>query len=252
MIIPVGHEQTTVRRLPWVTFTIMGLCTVVFVFTLFAGSGAERAAGEGFMVALEYFFEHPYLELPDRLLKFIEHQYGEEETAAQIESLREVGPEPPTSSKVLEEEQRHLDELAAKVSEALNQSPIWRWGLVPANFHVLTVISHQFLHGGWLHLFGNLFLLYLVGPFIEDVWGRPLYAVFYLVAGSVAGLMFMFRYPELDAPLVGASGAIAGVMGAFLIRYWSTKIRFIYWFFILVHGTFEAPAWLMLPLWLFK
>jgi hypothetical protein len=89
-----------------------------------------------------------------------------------------------------------------------------------------------------------------VGPFIEDVWGRPLYLAFYLSAGAVSGLMYALHYPTVDGPLIGASGAVAGVMGAFLIRYWRTKIRFFYWFGIIFTGTFTAPAWLMLPLWL--
>jgi membrane associated rhomboid family serine protease len=123
---------------------------------------------------------------------------------------------------------------------------------VAADFDLPTIITYQFLHGGWMHLFGNLFLLFLAGPFIEDVWGRPLFASFYLVAGAFAGLMFMVRYPELNGPLIGASGSIAGVMGAFLIRYWNTKIKFFYWFSLIFTGTFTAPAWLMLPLWFFK
>ena len=112
-----------------------------------------------------------------------------------------------------------------------------------------TLITYQFLHGGFLHLFGNLFFLFLAGPFIEDVWGRPVFAAFYLTAGALSALMFALRYPELDEPLIGASGAVAGVMGAFLVRYWKTRIRFLYFFIPFRPGTFTAPAWLMLPLW---
>ncbi len=252
MIIPIGHEHTTVRRLPWVTFSIMGLCVLVSIFTSLMGSGGEREAAGNLQQALEYFAEHPYLQLPERLYSFFEGQYGADEMAAEIEAMRELGPERPANPEIVAEEQRFLEDLVGEIYAALEQSPMWRWGLVPARFHVETVITHQFLHGGFWHLFGNLFLLFLAGPFIEDVWGRPLYGAFYIIAGVVAGLMFMVRYPQLDAPLIGASGAIAGVMGAFLVRYWSTNIRFFYWFGLVVRGTFEAPAWLMLPLWFFK
>jgi hypothetical protein len=86
---------------------------------------------------------------------------------------------------------------------------------------------------------------------MEDAWGYPLFAVFYIAAGFVAAFFFIAGHPTIDEPLVGASGAIAGVMGAFAVRYWNTRITFFYWvFFLRIYtGTFSAPAWLMLGLW---
>jgi membrane associated rhomboid family serine protease len=107
----------------------------------------------------------------------------------------------------------------------------------------------MFVHGGWLHLLGNLLLLYLTGPFIEDLWGRPVFAAFYLTMGVLSALMYASHYPNFTGPLIGASGAIAGVMGAFLINFWKTKMRFFYWIAFFFRGTFEAPAFVMLPLW---
>jgi len=80
----------------------------------------------------------------------------------------------------------------------------------------------------------------------------PLFAALYLVSGVFSAFMFAAHYPHFTGPLIGASGAIAGVMGAFLVRFWHRKIRFFYWFFFVFYGTFEAPAWLMLGLWLFR
>jgi membrane associated rhomboid family serine protease len=110
-------------------------------------------------------------------------------------------------------------------------------------------ITHMFLHAGWLHFLGNMLILFLAGPFIEEVWGRPLYAGFYLVSGLVAAGFHILSQPDSIVPMIGASGAIAGVMGAFLIRYRTTRIKFFYLFFWMVRGTFRAPAWLMIPLW---
>jgi tetratricopeptide (TPR) repeat protein len=76
-----------------------------------------------------------------------------------------------------------------------------------------------------------------------------MYAGFYLASGVAAALAFVAVNPASDIPMIGASGAIAGVMGAFLVRYRSTKIRFFYMIGILWRGTFQAPAWVMLPLW---
>ena len=100
-----------------------------------------------------------------------------------------------------------------------------------------------------MHLLGNLLFLVLAAPHVEERWGPVLFGVFYLLSGVVAALFWALRYPGLDTSLVGASGAIAGVMGAFLVCFGGSKIKFFYWFGI-IWGTFRAPAWLMLPLWL--
>lgn len=252
MLIPLGHEQRSVRRLPWVTFTIMALCLVVFLLTLPGDSRRQKEAFQQLESALEFFFEHPYLELQPRFRSLLVNEMGEEALEVQLEAMRDVGPDPPSSGRVLRQEQDQFDALAEKFFETLGGSSARFLGMVPADLRITSVLTHQFAHGGWGHLLGNLFILFLAGPFIEDVWGRPLFAAFYLTAGAFAGLMFVVRYPALDGPLIGASGAIAGVMGAFLIRYWHTKIKFFYWIFFFMVGTFEAPAWLMLPLWFIK
>jgi membrane associated rhomboid family serine protease len=124
---------------------------------------------------------------------------------------------------------------------------------VPGNPKVLALITCMFVHSGWFHLIGNMLFLYLAGCSIEDLWGRPLYIVFYLVSGIVATLMHALKFPTSAVPMVGASGAIAGLMGAFLFRLYNTKINFfwLYWFFVIRRGTFSAPAYVVLPLWLF-
>ena len=163
MIIPIGHEETSLRRLPVVTFTIMGACVVALL--AIGDEGAER------------------------------------------------------------------------------------WGLIPEHFNVPSLFTHMFLHTGAMHLLGNMLLLYLLGPYVEDVWGRPLYALFYLLSCAVAAGAFISVQPHLDVPLVGASGAIAGVMGAFLVRYGRTRIRLGYLLTLRLRGTFDAPAWVVLPIW---
>jgi len=252
MLIPLGHEKTSVRRLPWVTFTVMGLCLITFLIAHPGEQSRVEQTFEDLGEAFEYFGEHPYLEMDQRLRDVLVQEYGDEQTTALIEMTRQAGPQPPSDSSQLQREQETLDGLVDAFTSSVDSSPYRLLGVVPADLRVASFITYQFAHLGWGHLLGNLFILFLAGPFIEDVWGRPLYAAFYLTAGTVAALMFVARYPNLDVPLVGASGAIAGVMGAFLVRYWNTKIKFFYWIFFFMVGTFEAPAWLMLPLWFLK
>lgn len=171
MIIPIGHEETRVRRLPWVTFGVMLACLGVLLVT----------DAEGPVTSFD------------------------------------------------------------------------RWGLIPAKPSPVTAATHMFMHGGWVHLIGNMFMLFLVGPPIEDRWGRPLFAGFYALAGLISGGFYVLMTPGSPVPLVGASGAVAAVMGACLVRFLHSNIRFLYVFYLgfrLIKGTFWAPAWVMLPLWL--
>jgi membrane associated rhomboid family serine protease len=241
MLIPIGHEQTSVRRLPWVSFTIMGLCVVAWLLSLTAPDNEEIILDREKM-ALHYYFEHPYLALDEELKSYQYYQmlHLHDEQAAPL----------PPDTDTIRVEQKELDRLTARISEARDQIPEQRWGYIPTRARPVALISHMFMHAGFLHLLGNMFFFYLVGPYIEDVWGRPLFTAFYLAAGLVAVLGFAWKYPNIDEPLIGASGAVSGVMGAFMIRYWDTKITFFYTLFLKRWtGTFAAPAWLMLSLW---
>jgi membrane associated rhomboid family serine protease len=251
MLIPIGHEDTSVRRLPWVTFGIMIICLLVFLITLPGTKESQRKAGERLQEAVQYWVHHPYLKLDERLTKLMSGGRQDVDEAMR-EVVRQFGEKPPRDASVVREQQAQLQTYVEEAFQALQEIPARKLGLIPAHMKAYALITHMFMHGGWFHLLGNLFILFLTGPFLEDAWGRPVFASFYLVAGVFAALMYVARYPHLSGPLIGASGAIAGVMGAFLIRFWNRKIRFFYWFGFIFHGTFTAPAWLMLGLWLLR
>jgi len=252
VIIPYGHEHTTVRRLPWVTFTLMAICIAAFALTSLTARRDGTQVNRDFTDFFQYYSTHPYLEIKPEFARALDRYISEPELDAFLEATRGLGGEPPPNSRQVAAEQEELDRIVDRALAslaAIRDSPYRRFGLVPAELRPTALVTYQFLHGGFLHLFGNLFFLFLAGPFIEDVWGRPLFGAFYLTAGALSALMFAARYPQLDEPLIGASGAVAGVMGAFLVRYWKARITFLYVFLPLRPGTFTAPAWLMLPLW---
>lgn len=248
MIIPVGHESDTVRRLPWITFSIIAACIIVHIFiSQSIGGHIDKVESRG-RELLEYYFQHPYLEFDSNILT---RMFGEQGTKAferQLDTYRQMPRGDRLSAQ--KEEQEELNRLSQSFHEALQDVPYRKWGYIPAEQNLLGLLAYMFIHGGFLHLLGNMLMLYLMGPFIEDVWGRPIYLVFYLVMGVLAAFLYGLHYPDFQGPLIGASGAIAGVMGAFLIRYLKTKITFFYFFFPFFRGTFQAPAYLMLPLWL--
>ena len=129
---------------------------------------------------------------------------------------------------------------------------VLKWSAIPANIssghHWITLLTAMFLHGGWLHILGNMVFLWAFGPEIEDSMGRLRYLVFYLAGGLVAMLAQVAASPGSTVPNLGASGAIAAVMGAFLVTYPKDQIRSLLIIFIFVRVTM-IPAALLIGVW---
>ncbi len=123
------------------------------------------------------------------------------------------------------------------------------WGIVPDQFRPVTLLTSMFLHGGWLHILANMVFLRAYGRNIEDLLGSGRFLVFYLLCGLAAGLVHVLVNYYSRVPTIGASGAIAGVMGAFLVKYPRAKM-FTLVFIVIFVTTMELPASLTLLLWL--
>ena len=129
---------------------------------------------------------------------------------------------------------------------------VYRWSAVPARIiyghHWITLFTSMFLHGSWLHIIGNMIYLWAFGPAIEDAMGRGRYLLFYFAGGFVAMLTQVAASPHSRIPALGASGAIAAVMGAFIVTYPRDRIRsivFIVFFFTIA----RIPAVLLIGFW---
>jgi membrane associated rhomboid family serine protease len=135
---------------------------------------------------------------------------------------------------------------------------IHQFGLVPAHLSaflagspkyplpavVLPFFTSMFLHGSWEHVIGNMWFLYIFGDNVEDYMGHFKYLVFYLLTGLIAMSTQVAIYPHSRVPTVGASGAIAGVLGAYFVLY--PRARVLTWFFVFV---LWVPAWIILGYW---
>jgi membrane associated rhomboid family serine protease len=124
------------------------------------------------------------------------------------------------------------------------------YGLVPAHFSFFNLLTSMFLHGGWMHVLGNMWFLWIFGDNIEDILGHGKYLLFYLLCGAAAGIAQFLASPYSRVPMVGASGAIAGVMGAYLVRFPHSRIQTLIFVFVFI-TTVDVPAWLMLLYWFF-
>ena len=133
--------------------------------------------------------------------------------------------------------------LGPDVQEFVNE-----YGLIPAAFSFVTVITSMFLHGGFLHFGGNMLYLWIFGDNVEDRMGHGRFLVFYLLCGAAAALTQTVADPSSIVPMVGASGAIAGVMGAYFVLYPRSRILTLVPIFFFIQ-LIEVPAIFFLGLW---
>jgi membrane associated rhomboid family serine protease len=129
---------------------------------------------------------------------------------------------------------------------------VMQWAAIPAQIssghHLITILTAMFMHGSWSHIIGNMIFLWAFGPEIEDAMGRGRYLAFYLIGGLAAMLAQVFASPHSTVPNLGASGAIAAVMGAFLVTYPRDRIKVLLFIFIFFKVTF-IPAALLIIVW---
>ena len=123
-----------------------------------------------------------------------------------------------------------------------------RFGLVPAHFSMASVLTSMFLHGGWLHVIGNMWCLWIFGDNVEDRMGHGRFLVFYILCGAIAAIGQVAIQPMSHVPTIGASGAIAGVMGAYLVLYPRSRILTLIPIFVFIQ-IIEIPAVYFLLFW---
>ena len=125
---------------------------------------------------------------------------------------------------------------------------IMRWGLVPRHFALANLLTSMFLHGGWLHVLGNMLYLYIFGDNVEDRLGHLRYLLFYLLCGCAAGGAQALSSPGSNLPMVGASGAIAGVSGAYFLFFPGARVVTLVPIFFFLQ-VIEIPAVIFLLIW---
>src|SRR5258708_28895945 len=143
--------------------------------------------------------------------------------------------------------QAEMDSLSARFELLDKTSVLSKYAFIPAHPTALSYLTANFLHGAWLHLIGNMWFLWLAGGILEDTWGRIGYPAFYLIAGLLALQVHALVNAGSLTPTIGASGALAGLMGAFLVRFRTVKIE-MGWLMMFRFYRFKAAAYWLLPL----
>lgn len=127
---------------------------------------------------------------------------------------------------------------------------IAHYGLIPARYHFYDIITSMFIHGGWLHVLGNMWFLWIFGDNVEDILGHWKYLAFYILCGIAAAFVQIASNLGSPIPTIGASGAIAGVMGGYIVKFPHSRILTLVFIFFFI-TTFEVPAVIMLAYWFF-
>lgn len=136
--------------------------------------------------------------------------------------------------------------------EVDHQAFVYTYGAIPAEIIAgqgyYSLVTSMFLHGGLLHLLSNMLYLYIFGDNIEGVMGHGRYLFFYILSGIGAAVAHIFIEPQSTVPMIGASGAISGVLGAYLLKFPRARILILIWIVIFIN-TFRVPAIIVLGFW---
>jgi membrane associated rhomboid family serine protease len=254
MLLPIKHENMSARRLPVVTLALIAINLVVFLGTHSTMEEQAPQLSKTKVHLLLLAAMHPELKMTPQAQEMVSSfQKQHPATWRRIQDPSHDVVDPWDAKMRLMEDpealQQEMDSLTRDYASLSASSLTEEYAFVPAHPRAITYVTANFLHGGWLHLIGNMWFLWLAGFVLEDVWGRPLYTVFYLVAGAAALQFHAWTNPGSLVPTLGASGAVAALMGAFLVRFPKMKIRMA-WLFWLRLYRFNAPAYTLLPLWL--
>jgi membrane associated rhomboid family serine protease len=255
MLIPIKHENMEARRWPVVTLALIAINVVVFLFTMSAIDDESPQLGEIKSHILILAALHPELKLQadaQRVVNGFKQSHPDQWKQVQ-NPYRDVINPYDAKIKMTEDAsklQGEMDSLNAQLVSLTKTSLVEQYAFMPAQPTAISYLTANFLHGGWMHLIGNMWFLWLAGFVLEDVWGRWLYSVFYLIAGVAALQFYAWSNPGSTTPTLGASGAVAALMGAFLVRFPKMKIEMA-WLFLFKVYRFKAAAYWLLPLWLF-
>lgn len=257
LLFPTGHDSLEGRRWPYVTIAVIILNAIAFAASY---NSINRDSEELWVTKLRILMleaDHGYVEKTPEVQQMIdEFKSGQPKLWARIDDPQR----PPQDMWDIEmrefepaKAQAEMDALSEQFVAQRANSVLEKYAFYSNKKEWHRYITASFLHGGWFHIIFNMWFLWLAGTVIEDSWGRAIYAAFYVLGAYAALFAHTMGSPNSVIPTIGASGAVAALMGAFLVRFATTKINFVLamWFgFRPYFWKFKLPAFVMLPLWL--
>jgi membrane associated rhomboid family serine protease len=240
-LIPIRSEKDT-NKIPNLTIALIALNLVIWIFTSRIVSSEFKQIGEIHEQLM--MIEAEYIQTAQRKYPDLFKNRDSLEIHKAFFEKNII----PQNSHIYKE----WLSLYNKLQSLVNNTFFHRWGFIPARLNFLKLLISMFLHADIFHVFGNMLFLWIVGCNMEDDWGWPRFLGLYLLSGIAAELLHAILTPNMIIPCIGASGAVAGIMGAFLIQHFKTKIRFFYFILLYIRpicGTVKIWAGIVLPFW---
>ncbi len=258
MLIPVGTSVQTVRRVPYVTFSLLVINVLLCIFTSWMSDPGTARLTRVRQQILELNAYYP-------------EAHGSADAEEVIREGRRTNPDwfeafvhpdellphavPPVVTRIRNGELTADDamlDLSNRLGQAERQSFLWNFAFHSYRPTMISAVSSTFLHEGVVHLLGNMWFLYLAGAILEASWGHWIFLAFYLVGGVAALGGQTIAHPDSMQLVLGASGAVAACMGAFLVCFPKVRVKFVWVLYIWFRGgtyQFSVPAFYVLPLW---
>ncbi|MBN2145444.1 MAG: rhomboid family intramembrane serine protease [Candidatus Aureabacteria bacterium] len=240
ILFPIQSEKYT-ARFPLVTVILIALNIIIAVYTTVMTDKQEKVL-EGLQEEMSG-IEIRYIK-PGAIVRLLSEKGGREEYNKIILSGKMI-------PKQSEDFQKWLA-LYEKYQATIDESVFVRWGFIPKKKDPVRILTSMFIHAGFLHLFFNMLFLWTVGCNMEHALNAFVFLLLYLASGTAAALFHLLAFPESIVPCVGASGAVAGIMGAFMIRFFRSRIKLfvLIWFIFRPYiNTFHVRAYILLPFW---
>lgn len=246
ILLPIGRDNAVIQRHAWVTYGIVALYLTVFMIVAVRNAGEERGYIEDVRAIELVLAKYPYLDLPKQLEVIV----GKEKYAQlSVHSI-------PRAARIVRAQdsdaQKRLDDLVVSAVDHYRSLGQLKYAYVPAESSILKVLLSMWVQFSFLAFIGDAFVLFSTAPYLEDVFGRPAFAMLYFAGAFSSAVLYGANTPNPKVGMFGASGAVSAVVGAFLVRFFTARLEFFFIPFLWRpqhRFRFFVPAWVVIPLW---
>lgn len=246
ILLPIGRDNAVIQRHAWVTYGILGTYFMAFLVMTILHKEHERAYIEDARAIQLIVAKYPYLMLP----KELEVIMGKEKFA---ELAGQMSDRPVYYDHTQAyDAQKRLNDLAVSAVEHYRNLGQLKYGYVPAESSMFKVLLSMWVQFGFWAFLGDCFVLFSTAPYLEDVFGRPAFAILYFGGALAAAVIYGSFAKDPTIGMYGASGAVSAAVGAFFVRFFKSKLEFFFVPFIWRpqhRYRFFVPAWAAIPVW---